>query len=324
MPAIGVSIKAVMLTSLLLSMGELDGLIRQKRVVWIGVKYNPQGNKTRPIPPPTRPPGLFTQTPAADHDLDPAMWTQATAGQIHICSPQFTPEVIVQTGDGNTYVMHGDRYWRIMDFVGTVLDNRQNLGSSVIQDWPGLPQHLDAALTLTDGTTLFFKDNRFYVFWNRMPREPTTGLIEAAFPHMPSSKLDAAFMTNSSLVFVKGQEFYLFGIEQFPFVQRGNLVDMGLPDQPIESAVNLSDGLAYLISEKTVYQVDTSALQVVSTFPTQSLYGCLEPLRTKKLVVRPYGRNFHPEISDLKSWTNAMLMHSSLMHSVLSNGQNGL
>ena len=34
---------------------------------------------------------------------------------------------------------------------------------------------------------------------------------------------------------------------------------------------------------------------------------------TKKLVVRPYGRSFHPEISDLKSWTNAMLMHSAMM-----------
>jgi Hemopexin len=111
-----------------------------------------------------------------------------------------------------------------MDFQGDVQDNRQSLGSSIVRDWPGLPAYLDAAITLADGTTLFFKDDRFYVFWNQMPREPTTGLIGMAFPHMPASKLDAAFMTNSSLVFVKGQEFFLFGIEQFPFVQRGNIV----------------------------------------------------------------------------------------------------
>lgn len=118
----------------------------------------------------------------------------------------------------------GERYWRIMDFQGTVQNNRNNIGALIVKDWPGLPTHLDAAITLTDGTTLFFKDDRFFVFWNKMPREPTTGLIETAFPHMPSSNLDAAFMTNSSLVFVKGSEFFLFGVEQFPFVQRGNLV----------------------------------------------------------------------------------------------------
>ena len=37
---------------------------------------------------------------------------------------------------------------------------------------------------------------------------------------------------------------------------------MGLPDLPVESAVNLSDGLAYLIVEDIVYQMDTSSLQV--------------------------------------------------------------
>jgi hypothetical protein len=38
---------------------------------------------------------------------------------------------------------------------------------------------------------------------------------------------------------------------------------MGLPAMPVESAVNLSDGLAYFIVEKKVYQVDTTALQVI-------------------------------------------------------------
>lgn len=37
---------------------------------------------------------------------------------------------------------------------------------------------------------------------------------------------------------------------------------MGLPEEPVDSAVNLSDGLAYLIVEKTVHQLDTSSLQV--------------------------------------------------------------
>ena len=71
---------------------------------------------------------------------------------------------------------------------------------------------------------------------------------------------------------------------------------MGIPEQAVESAVNLSDGLAYLISDKTVYQVDTSALQVRlngrNFFYTSSTHcltvllhftGCLDISHTKSL-----------------------------------------
>lgn len=88
----------------------------------------------------------------------------------------------------------GELYWHIMDFEGNVVDNRQQPGKSVDQDWAGLPGNLDAALTLADGQTLFYKEDKFYVFWNKLPREPYTGLIGTAFPQIPSD-LDAAFMS---------------------------------------------------------------------------------------------------------------------------------
>ncbi|GAV08377.1 hypothetical protein RvY_18081-2 [Ramazzottius varieornatus] len=341
--------------SLFLLLITVDGNPRQKRVVWLGVKYVPMKNgtfgKIRPFKPymatSPRPAQTWTALPASPLTNPPIPSTRPTAPtsgatatittiptipttatafwltaptvnsaaiplhvpstNLQLCSPDFVPQVVVQTGDGNTFVFQGDHYWQVMDFQGNVVDNRMKAGSKIAKDWPGLPNNLDAAITLADGTTLFFKDDRFYVFWNKMPREPATGFIEAAFPYMPPADIDAAFMTNTSLVFIKGPSFYLFGVEQFPFVQRGNTIDMGLPDLPVESAVNLSDGLAYLIVENIVYQMDTSSLQVISTFPTQSLYGCLEPLKHRKMHLRPYGRQFHPEISDLKSWTAAML-----------------
>ncbi|XP_055332024.1 matrix metalloproteinase-14-like [Paramacrobiotus metropolitanus] len=284
---------------------------RNKRMVWIGVQYQPQ---LRPS---------FPQHPHAGAPL-PDDTLSAVAGATvaphlspdghlspHICSADFVPDVFAQTGDGNTYVFADDVYWHIMDFEGNVVDNRQLAGQPIGRDWSGLPNKPDAAITLADGQTLFFKDDRFYVFWNKSPREPYSGLIEQAFPQIPRSNLDAAFMTNTSLIFVKGDSFYVFGIEQFPFVQRGNLADMGLPALPVETAVNLSDGLAYIVIDKTAYQVDTISLQVVSSFPTQSLYGCLEPLMSAKtrMLRIPYGRKFDPEKDYFRGWTAAALNH---------------
>lgn len=63
-----------------------------------------------------------------------------------------TIDAITITSDGTTYAFKGDMYYQLTDF-----GIEKGYPKRISDDWRGLPNNIDAALTWSDGKTFFFK-----------------------------------------------------------------------------------------------------------------------------------------------------------------------
>lgn len=64
--------------------------------------------------------------------------------------------------NNRTYIFAGERFWRYNDRL-KMLD----IGyPKPMRRWPGIPSHIDAAATLNNGKTYFFKNNLYWLYDN--------------------------------------------------------------------------------------------------------------------------------------------------------------
>ncbi len=78
-----------------------------------------------------------------------------------------TVDAVFGTADGNYYVFKGRNYWRLTeDSVA------EGYPRKIRDDWEGLPNNIDAALTWTDNKkTYFFKGSQYWKFDNMRPEK---------------------------------------------------------------------------------------------------------------------------------------------------------
>ncbi|XP_018782901.1 PREDICTED: matrix metalloproteinase-14-like [Bactrocera latifrons] len=61
-----------------------------------------------------------------------------------------------------TYIFAGEKFWRYNDRLQTL-----DVGyPKPMRRWPGIPEHIDAAATLNNGKTYFFKNNLYWLYDN--------------------------------------------------------------------------------------------------------------------------------------------------------------
>ena len=72
---------------------------------------------------------------------------------------------MVQTSDGTPYVFKGDKYWMMTD-----VSIASGYPRKISDYWPGLPDNIDAAVTIkTTGYTFFFKGTQYWRFKDSSP-----------------------------------------------------------------------------------------------------------------------------------------------------------
>lgn len=67
--------------------------------------------------------------------------------------------------NNKTYLFSADRYWKYSD-------NRvmNSFYPRVMSRWHGIPESLDAAISIPNGKTIFFKGDQYYEFDNEKVR----------------------------------------------------------------------------------------------------------------------------------------------------------
>ncbi|KAI4461533.1 matrix metalloproteinase [Holotrichia oblita] len=86
------------------------------------------------------------------------IWEKNGSTELLKCIVDFISILIV----GKTYLYKGDYFWRFNETSKTI-DPGYPMDMS---RWRGVPSHLDAAITWTDGITYFFKGKEFWKFDN--------------------------------------------------------------------------------------------------------------------------------------------------------------
>jgi matrix metalloproteinase-14 (membrane-inserted) len=84
-----------------------------------------------------------------------------------LCDDGGKIDTIFSTADGSYYVFKGSQYWKLTDdSVDSGYPRR------IRDDWPGLPNNIDAAVTWTENEmTYFFKGDEYWKFDNKEPSD---------------------------------------------------------------------------------------------------------------------------------------------------------
>ena len=125
-------------------------------------------------------------------------------------------DTIFETDDGNYYAFRGSDYWLLTeDSVASGYPRK------ISDDWEGLPNNIDAAVTWKKlGHTFFFKGNQYWKFRNKK----VTGKqgdypkkISQAFRGIPNN-VDSAFVWggNGRIYFFKGRRYWKYDPQKKP------------------------------------------------------------------------------------------------------------
>merc|ERR1712226_306140 len=92
-------------------------------------------------------------------------------------------DAIVGTADGNYYIFKGSNYWLLTD------DNiAAGYPRKISDDWPGLPNNIDAGVTWTNNEmTYFFKGSQYWKFSNKEVQEGYPRSISEGFEGIPNN-----------------------------------------------------------------------------------------------------------------------------------------
>ena len=105
----------------------------------------------------------------------------------------------------NSLIIKGSNYWKLTEDL-----EEDGYPRKIQEDWPGLPDNIDAAVTWTDnGMTYFFKGDKYWKFDNQEPIKDYPKLISEGFDGIPNN-VDAAFVWggNGKIYFFKGVKYF--------------------------------------------------------------------------------------------------------------------
>ncbi|XP_044001576.1 matrix metalloproteinase-19-like [Aphidius gifuensis] len=167
-----------------------------------------------------------------------------------------------------------DYYWKMID--GKPISEPPQLISSY---WQGLPGNIDAAFSLYDRYTFFFKGTKFWrylddkVDGNYFPRE-----ISQDFPGVPND-IDAATISskNGIIYFFKGAHFWKFYYRSIRLIKISAPIPIGLlygaPDNGID-AIFSSNESTYYFKDNMYYVTNTQTMSTVSGPINVYLFSC--------------------------------------------------
>ena len=93
-------------------------------------------------------------------------------------------DTIFATGDDKYYVFQGDHYWQLAKGEDSVMNGYPR---KIADDWPGLPNDIDAAVTWTENKqTYFFKGDTYWKFNNKKPQPGYPRKISVGWPGIPN------------------------------------------------------------------------------------------------------------------------------------------
>ena len=174
-------------------------------------------------------------------------------------------DTIVNTNGGTSFVFKGDEYSKLTD------DNvAQGYPRKISQDWPGLPNNIDAAVTWkARDVTYFFKGDQYWRFTGQSPSSGYPRNI-SVWQGLPSN-LDAAFQwgQNNHLYFFKGSQYWKYDTDQQAMAD-GNPLDISSwPDVPanLDAAFQWKNGKTYFYKSGKYWRFNDESVQVDRTNP---------------------------------------------------------
>ena len=173
-----------------------------------------------------------------------------------LCSdPTF--DVMFRGQDGLPLVFKGSLYWKL------VKDSKKmtiapEYPKKIKDNWKGLPDNLDAGFTWGQ-STLFFKKNLYWIFYQSYPLPNYPQLIRNTFRGIPDD-IDAAFVwgDNNKIYFFKGSQFWVFDILHIPPVRTDlyprDISTLGIPED-IDSAFWHSKGKIFFFKGGSYWRI---------------------------------------------------------------------
>lgn len=162
-------------------------------------------------------------------------------------------DTLFGTQDGSYYVFKGSNYWKL-----TEDSVEPGYPRKISQDWPGLPNNIDAAVTWTDnGKTYFFKGDSYWKFDNKDAIEGYPRKISEGFEGIPND-VDTAFVWggNGKIYFFKGDNYWKFDPSRKPAVKNSypkSISNWGLPAN-VGAAVQWSNKRTYFFKDGVYYR----------------------------------------------------------------------
>ena len=183
----------------------------------------------------------------------------------------------------NYYVFKGSQYWLLTaDSVAPGYPRR------IADDWPGLPNNIDAAVTWPDNEmTFFFKGSQYWKFHNQDAKSGYPKRISSGFDGIPNN-VDAAFVWggNGKIYFFKGDDYWKFDPARKPPVRSvypRSLSNWDLPPR-IKGAVKWTNKYTYFFTDSDYYRFNDRKFTIDSgdpAFPRETgpwWFGCKQGL----------------------------------------------
>jgi len=222
--------------------------------------------------------------PPRQRPISPALPSSPAGGSFQpvgtsICS---NPNInaIVKTGNGNSYIFRGDSYWKL-----TADSVAPGYPRKIAQDWPGLPNDLDAAFTWSKtGASYFFKGGQYWKFTNMAASRGYPKPISKGFPGIPVS-VDTAFVWggNGKVYFFKGGDYWKFDPERKPHVREDSypkkISSWDLPSG-IDAALQWNNGRTYFFKKGQYWRFNDREFTIDRANPafpraaSQWWFGC--------------------------------------------------
>ena len=175
-------------------------------------------------------------------------------------------DTIFGTDDGSYYVFKGSNYWKL-----TEDSVERGYPRKISDDWPGLPNNIDAAVTWTDnGKTYFFKNDEYWKFANQEATPGYPKKITEGFDGIPSD-IDAAFVWggNGKIYFFKGDKYWKFDPSRKPPVRSvypRNIANWDLPED-IDGALQWSNKRTYFFRKGEYYRYRLRQYHIITAYP---------------------------------------------------------
>lgn len=262
----------------------------------LGPPPPPPQSQPRRLPPTRRRPSVSSQ-PSLDNSDAESFDDYVDDNDIEDIRRQSRNRELCQNGfdtiltmkNDDTYVFKDRKYWKLTETAVA-----EGYPRNIAQDWDGLPGHLDAAFTWTNGKMYFFKGDRYWRFSANkkmdkgFPKQLTDG-----FEGIPNN-VDAAFVwgKNDKIYFFKGSQYYKFDPKKNPPVEESYPRPIsnwdGIPNN-LDAALQYSNGATYFFRDGQYYRFneETNAVDTQGqSYPRntgQWWFGC-RPDTPRKLT----------------------------------------